>query len=192
MLPSPPTAGDGNIDVVTANDGEDSQVFWGDGSGDVFTESAATLNSVINDRSVVHSAHGADSDVKIVDDDLKGHTTLELFDYDGDGVLDVLLGPFVLKSNGDRTFTSDQEPGFTETKCVYTVDMGASWVCTEPNAISIGDYDNDGDMVRTQPIFAILERSHRNSLTPLSALVLGAGFPCSPSAAHPTIFSLRG
>ena len=190
-MPSSPTPGDGNIDIVTANADEDSQVFWGDGSGNVFTESAATLNSIIDKRTTKDTSDPP-QDVVIAGNDLKGHTTLELFDYDGDGVLDVLLGPFVLKSNGDRTFTSDQEPGFTETKCVYTVDMGASWVCTEPNAISIGDYDNDGDMVRTQPIFAILERSHRNSLTPLSALVLGAGFPCSPSAAHPTIFSLRG
>ena len=139
----PPTAGDGNVDVVTANSGQDSQVFWGDGSGNVFTESAATLNSVIDRRTVTTS----NGDAKIDAGNLKGHKTLELFDYDGDGVLDVLLGFAVLKSNGDRTFTDDPLQSFSAPKCVLGTN---DYPCTEPNGISIGDYDADGDLVRTR------------------------------------------
>ena len=170
LLPSPPpplaalpsaTAGDGFIDVVTANDGADAQVFWGDGSGNKFTVSTATLNSVIDTRPTSRRRRlnagvpggggggggGGDDDGGIPAESLTGHKTLELFDYDGDGVLDVILGWAVLKSNGDRTFTGDAGPGFTETKCILvTANNDEQWDCTEPNSISIGDYDADGDL----------------------------------------------
>ena len=93
-------AGDGNVDVITANTGEDTQLFWGEGDGD-FDISTATLDSVIDKRCVADEWGGESCGL------VPGQQeTVSLFDYDEDGDLDVFIGAFLLTNNGDKTFRS--------------------------------------------------------------------------------------
>jgi hypothetical protein len=136
--------GDGKIDLVTTNAGQKSKLFWGDGTGG-FTENGFTLDSI--------ALSGPQNFV--ANTGAPGVLMVALFDYDGDGDLDVWLGMRILRNDGNRAFS---EPvncfefvsgsngclsliDAARTKCPYTAQNSITWSCSEPTSVSVADYD---------------------------------------------------
>ena len=147
--------GDGKVDVVTANTDENTQLFYGKGDGN-FDISDTTLDSAIDTRGDTITSGGP-----ATSGDPGKFETVALFDYDGDGDLDVYFGAFLMKNNGDRTFTDlgTQGPAFAASKCVYDGQM-MRWDCTSPIAFSVADYDADGDL----DLFINMAQNRNNEL----------------------------